>query len=88
LPFPLQVMRTEAAWLRIIGVLLILLGLMLFASPRVTYTTREKVIDSGPVSVTAKGQKTIVVPRFISLLTIGAGLICWLLPGGNRTKRL
>ena len=66
--------RAEALWLRIIGGLLILLGLVLFASPRVSYHTREKVVHSGSLEVTAKRQKTVVVPRAVALLTIAAGV--------------
>jgi uncharacterized membrane protein HdeD (DUF308 family) len=36
--------RVEAIWIKIVGVLVILLGLLLFASPQVTYTRRERVI--------------------------------------------
>jgi hypothetical protein len=65
--------RAEALWLKIIGGLLILLGLVLFASPRVTYTTREKVVDTKSLGVTVKRQKTVVIPRVVALLTIAAG---------------
>jgi len=69
-----DVRRAEALWLKIIGVLLILLGLTLFASPRITYRTREKVIHSDAIDITTKGQKTIVIPRAVALLTIAAGI--------------
>ena len=38
--------RAETLWLRIIGVLLILLGLTLFVSPSINYRTREKIIHT------------------------------------------
>ena len=55
--------RAEVLWLKIIGVLLILVGIVLFASPTVTYTTREKVVNTGSLDVTAKRQKAVVIPR-------------------------
>jgi hypothetical protein len=67
--------RAEVLWLKIIGVLLILLGMVLFASPTVTYTTREKVVNTGSLDVTAKRQKAVVIPRPVSVLTVGVGLI-------------
>jgi len=67
--------RAEALWLKIIGALLVLLGMVLFASPAVTYTTREKVVNTGSLDVTAKRQKAVVVPRLVSMLTMGAGFI-------------
>jgi hypothetical protein len=75
------VRRAEALWLKIIGVLLILLGLTLFASPRITYRTREKVIRSDSIDITAKRQKTIVIPRAVALLTIAAGVGTLILAG-------
>ena len=67
--------RLEALWMKIVGVLLILLGLVLFASPRVTYTTREKVIDTGSLDVRARRRKTVIIPRFIAVFTVGAGVL-------------
>ena len=66
--------RAEGMWLKIIGVLLTLVGLVLFASPRIAYTTREKVIHTDAIDVTAKRQKTLAVPRVVALLTIAAGI--------------
>ena len=34
----------EAIWIKIVGALVILLGLLLFASPQATYTRRQRVI--------------------------------------------
>jgi hypothetical protein len=67
--------RAEVVWLRIIGALLILLGIVLFVSPTVTYTTREKVVNTGSLDLTAKRQKAIVIPRPVSVLTMGVGFI-------------
>ena len=66
--------RPELLWLKIIGVLLILLGIVLFASPTVTYTAREKVINTGSLDVTAKRQKPVVIPRPVAVLIVGVGV--------------
>jgi uncharacterized membrane protein YdcZ (DUF606 family) len=79
------VQRAEGVWMRIIGILLVLLGLTLLASPLVTYGTREKVIDTESVDVTAKRQKTVVVPRVVSVLVIGAGVLVFVL-GSRRPQ--
>ena len=73
--------RTEILWMRIIGVLLILLGLTLFAVRRITYTTTEKVIDTSSVDLTAKRQKSIGIPRTASLLVVAAGVIVLVVAG-------
>jgi uncharacterized membrane protein len=71
--------RAEALWLKIIGVLLVLLGVTLLASPQITYTKRETVIHTGSTDITAKRQKTVVVPRPVAALIIGAGLMGFVL---------
>ena len=59
--------------MRIIGVLLILLGLILFVSPQVRYSSKEKLAHTGSLEITAKRQKVVVIPRAVSVLFVGAG---------------
>jgi hypothetical protein len=51
------VQRAEAVWLRILGVLLILLGLALLASPEITYTTREQLPAYAALGETRKDHR-------------------------------
>ena len=80
-----MVSRAESLWLKIIGLLLILLGLTLFASPRITYTAKEKVIRSSSIDLIAKRQKTILVPRAIALLIAAGGVTTLIF--GSRAPR-
>jgi uncharacterized membrane protein HdeD (DUF308 family) len=66
----------QTVWTRILGVLLLLLGLTLFGSPEIDYTRREKIPNS---PLTVKGEKIIVVPRPVALLIIGAGVMTLIL---------
>jgi len=77
------VQRAEAVWLRIVGVLLMLLGLVLLASPAITYTTREQLPHT-PLSV--KREKIIVIPRPVAMLLIGAGVAALLMARGSSTE--
>ena len=70
----LDVQRAEALWMRILGVLLILLGLTLFASPQVWYTQRRRIAVSPTTEFTSKGERVLVVPRAIAVLVAGAGV--------------
>jgi len=70
-----DVQRAEALWMKIIGVLLILLGLTLFASPRISYRAKENVVHTGSIDITANRQKTVVIPRVVAALIVGAGVI-------------
>ena len=81
-----DVQRVEALWTKILGVLLILLGLTLFASPQVTYTRRETVIHTQTTDITAKRQKTITVPRPVSVLIIGAGVLAFVYASRSRQQ--
>mgnify|MGYP003693672695 CR=1 FL=1 len=40
-----------------IGIVLIVLSILSFAYQGITYTTREKVLDIGPIEATAEKQK-------------------------------
>ena len=61
--------------MRIVGVLLILLGLILFVSPQVRYRSKEKIAHTGSLEITAKRQKVVVIPRPVSFLIVGAGVM-------------
>jgi uncharacterized membrane protein len=57
--------------LTLVGIVLIVLGIVAFAYQGITYTSREKVIDIGPIHATADTQKTIP----LSPLAGGAALL-------------
>jgi hypothetical protein len=61
--------------MRIVGVLLILLGLILFVSPEVRYSSKENIAHTGSLEIAAKRHKVIVIPRPVSFLIVGAGVI-------------
>ena len=67
-----NVHRAEVVLTRIVGALLILLGLVLFGSPRITYTTSQKIAHT---RYSIKREKTIIVPRAVSILIMGAGTV-------------
>ena len=71
--------HAKTRWLRIIGVLLVLVGLTLVLSLRITYTRTEKVIHTPSTEVMAKRQKTIVIPRPVGAIIICAGVTALIL---------
>jgi hypothetical protein len=68
----------------IAGVLLIVLGLAALVYQRVTYTTRETVIDSGPVHATAERHRTLPLPPVVGLAAVAGGIA--LLVAGARQR--
>jgi hypothetical protein len=68
----------------IAGVLLILLGVAALAYQSVTYTSRETVIDVGPVQATAERERTLPLPPLLGIATVAGGVA--LLVAGIRKK--
>ena len=61
----------------IIGVVLILLGVAALAYQGFTYTSRETVVDIGPVHATADHQKTVPIPPCSAWRPWPAASRCW-----------
>jgi hypothetical protein len=65
-----------------LGLVLIVLGLVALAYQGVTYTTREKVLDIGPIHATAEREKTFPLPPVLGIAAVAGGVA--LLVFGNR----
>ena len=61
--------------LMLVGVLLIVAGLAALTWPVISYTRTEKVVDLGPVEVTADRERRVPVPPLVGGLAVAAGLI-------------
>ena len=59
----------------LLGIALIVLGLVAFAYQGVTYTSREKIIDIGPIHATADTQKTIPLSPLLGGLALVGGIV-------------
>jgi len=59
----------------IIAIILIALGIAAFAYQGITYTTREKVVDLGPIQVTAEKTKTIPLPPIVGAIALVGGIV-------------
>ncbi len=58
----------------LIGIVLITLGIMAFIYQGITYTTNEKVVDIGPLQVTAEKTKTLPLPPVFGALALAGGI--------------
>ncbi len=58
----------------IAGLVLVVLGLAALAYQGISYTTREKVIDIGPIEATADRQRTIPLPPIVGIVAVVAGI--------------
>ena len=58
----------------LVGIALIVLGIVAFAYQGITYTSREKIIDIGPIQATADTQKTIPLSPLVGGLALVGGI--------------
>ncbi len=58
----------------ILAVILIALGIAAFAYQGITYTTREKVVDIGPLKVTSEKSNTIPLPPIVGAIALAGGI--------------
>ena len=68
----------------IAGIALIVLGLIALAYQGITYTSRETVIDLGPLKATAERERTFPVPPIVGGVAVLAGVA--LAIAGSRKK--
>ena len=57
------------------GIALVLLGIVAFVYQGITYTSREKIIDIGPIQATADTQKTIPLSPLLGGLALVGGIV-------------
>ena len=57
------------------GIILIVIGIVAFAYQGITYTTREKVVDIGPIQVTADKTKTLPFPPIVGAVALVGGIV-------------
>jgi uncharacterized membrane protein HdeD (DUF308 family) len=59
----------------VIGVILIVIGIVALAYQGITYTTRENVVDLGPLKVEAKRERTIPLPPVVGVIALVGGIV-------------
>jgi len=66
----------------LIGIVLIVLGVVVLAYQGITYTSREKIIDIGPLQATADTKKTI--PPILGGLVLVGGIVLVIVGAKNK----
>ena len=59
----------------LIGIILIVIGIVALAYQGITYTTREKVVDLGPIQVSADKTKTFPLPPIVGGIALVGGIV-------------
>lgn len=68
----------------IAGLTLIIVGVLIFTYQGISYSTREKAIDLGPLQVTAEETHTLPLPPVLGALSLLGGVLLVAL-GNKRT---
>jgi hypothetical protein len=58
----------------IVGLVLIVVGLAALAYQGFTYTSRETVLDIGPIHATADREKTVPLPPVLGIVAVAGGI--------------
>ncbi len=61
--------------MRIVGFVLVVLGLVSLLYGGITYTRREKVLDIGPIEATAEKRETVPLPPILGALALAGGIV-------------
>jgi uncharacterized membrane protein YidH (DUF202 family) len=70
--------------MKIIGVILIVVGVIALAYGGISYTREEQILDVGPIEATAERSETIPLPPLLGGLCLVGGIV--LLVAGSRRK--
>ena len=67
----------------VLGIVLIVLGLGALAYQGITYTSRETVVDIGPIHATADRERTFPLPPVLGIVAVAGGMAL-LVAGGRK----
>jgi uncharacterized membrane protein YidH (DUF202 family) len=66
-----------------LGILLIVVGLIMLVWSGFTYTKKEKIVDAGPIEISADKQETVNWPPYVGAIAMVVGVIVYV---GARRK--
>jgi len=69
---------------RILGIVLLVIGILMLIYTGFSYTKREKVVDAGPLHISADKEKTVNWPPYAGGILVLGGVI--LLATGSRRE--
>ena len=60
--------------MKLVGIILIVLGVLALVYQGIQYTTKEKIVDIGSIKISADTKKTIPLPPIVGGVAIIAGI--------------
>lgn len=61
--------------MKALGIILIIVGILMFIFPKLTFTKEEKVADVGPVEINKKENHTVDWPTYAAGIAVVAGIV-------------
>lgn len=59
----------------LVGIVLIIIGVLVFVYQGFSYTTQEKAVDLGPIQITADKTHSVPMPRIIGAVSVVGGIV-------------
>ena len=69
---------------RVIGAMLVVVGMVVLVWGGVFWTDRDTVIDAGPLEVTTAEREGIVLPRALGVVALVGGIVLLVIPERRR----
>jgi hypothetical protein len=69
--------------MKVFGIILIVAGILMLVFGNVTFTSKKKVADVGPVEINKKEKHTVAWPNYAGGVAIAAGIVV-LIAGSKR----
>jgi uncharacterized membrane protein len=61
--------------MKLIGIILIIVGILMFVFRGVSFTKKEKVVDAGPIEINKKENKSLGWPVYAGAVVVVAGVV-------------
>lgn len=71
--------------MRIVGIILIVIGVLALIFQGITYTRTRQVVDIGPIEARAEEEETIPIPPIVGGILLVAG-VALVVVGGRKTR--
>lgn len=66
---------------KLLAIALIVIGIIAFAYQGISYTSRDNVVDLGPLHVTAERSHTLPLPPIVGAIALAGGLALFFMNG-------
>ena len=61
--------------MKAVGIVLIVIGILMFVVPSISYTEKKTIVDVGPIEINANEKNTIGWPVYAGGFAVAAGVV-------------